>query len=219
MLNFLPFFYFCMPSSTAACRDTNSPAPGFKLLARLIFVCVLSALWDVSIRLFIVSSLPSWASTVEAKFHCGSIKRHRVRCQQNIQFFVSHSRDVLCRLKFTEWYWRCLPGQNHYYSQMFKHFQRTNDWRVPSLPPCSVPAAVRAGKLWESEGVLSEGAEPPERPLQGHVPSRHRLLSPGWLRMCPTLPAWRQEPRTHRWGRAVCSGTLTEQMTCILLWV
>lgn len=67
------------------------------------------------------------------------------------------------------------------------------------LPPHSLSVAVRAGKLWESEGVLSEGPEPPERPLQGHVPSRHRLLSPGWLRMCPTLPAWRQKPRTHRW--------------------
>lgn len=43
----------------------------------------------------------------------------------------------------------------------------------------SMLAAVGAGQLRESEGVLSEGAEPPEGPLQGHVPSRHRLLSPG----------------------------------------
>lgn len=62
----------------------------------------------------------------------------------------------------------------------------------------SVPAAVGAGQLRASEGVLSEGAEPPEGPLQGHVPSRHRLLSPGRLRMCPALPARRQEPRAHR---------------------
>lgn len=43
----------------------------------------------------------------------------------------------------------------------------------------SMLAAIGAGQLREGEGVLSEGAEPPERPLQGHVPSRHRLLSPG----------------------------------------
>lgn len=63
---------------------------------------------------------------------------------------------------------------------------------------CSVPAAVGAGQLRAGEGVLPEGAEPPERPLQGHVPGRHRLLPPGRLRMCPALPARRQEPGAHR---------------------
>lgn len=86
---------------------------------------------------------------------------------------------------------------DHYYSGFFNFFLQL---KLSSLfLPHSVSVAVRAGELRESEGVLPEGAEPPEGPLQGHVSSRHRLLSPGWLRMCPALPAWCQESWTHRW--------------------